>query len=364
MAAGEVRATRQRASWWAHQDWLLAVALAFFVGLCVWFARAIADFISPSTGTFAAPSLVGETLGDALTTAQHAKLHAVVVSHQPSDRYPRDLVMQQDPADGTMVRAGRQLSLVISSGVQIFSMPDLRYESMREVGLALARFKLVLGKTRYVESEDAEPNHVAAQYPPPLSSVRVGTVVNFDLSKGGHARMKTPSFTGLSVEEARDIAAQQHVRLGQIVWTPFGTWGPPRGYIVRQSPDAGTQIDPSFDQVSLQVSAGPGQAGYLVRQVHATAIVPDEPDRGGKSLNVRVQVRDETGEWNVFNGFAEPRQKLDFNLTVVGTSELELYVDNELLSSRRIGNEPVQAQKKPGQTPAGGGVEGPRAPIP
>ena len=50
--------------------------------------------------------------------------------------------MRQDPPQGAQVREGRQISLVVSSGVQIFAMPDLRYESMREVGLDLSHAKL------------------------------------------------------------------------------------------------------------------------------------------------------------------------------------------------------------------------------
>jgi serine/threonine-protein kinase len=321
------------------------VALAFFVGVSVWFARSIQDFFAPSTATITTPTLVGQTLSDAMTSAERAKLHAVVVSHQPSDRYPKDLVMRQDPSPGTTVRAGRQISLVISSGVQIFAMPDLRYETTRELGLDLTRYKLLPGKTRYVDSDEVPAGRVVNQDPAPLSSVRVGTTVNVDLSKGGRTRLKVPNFEGLSIEEARDIARQQRIRIGQIVWTPFGRWGPPRGAIVRQNPGAGAQIDAS-DEVSLQVSAGPREAGYLVRQVHATATVPDSPDADGKPATVRVQVRDETGEWNVYDAYAQPHQKLDFNLTVIGTAELDVYVNGELLSSSRLGEEPPMQEKQ------------------
>ena len=341
----EERPVKPRRSRLASQDWYFAVALALFVGVTVWFARSIQDFLQPSNATLTTPTLVGQTLNDAMQSASRAKLLAVVVSHQPSDRYPKDLVMRQDPAPGTVVREGRQISLVVSSGVQIFSMPDLRYETMREVGLDLTRFKLLPGKTRYVDSDEVPPNLVVAQDPAPLSSVRVGTVVNLDVSKGGRQRLKVPRFEGLSIEEARSMASDQHIRLGQVVWTPFGRWGPPRGAIVRQNPAAGTAID-SSEAVSLQVCAGPREAGYLVRQVHATATVPDDADADGKPAAVRIQVRDATGEWNVYDAYAQPHQKLDFNLTVIGTAELDVYVNGELLSSSRLGEEPPAQEKQ------------------
>jgi beta-lactam-binding protein with PASTA domain len=125
--------------------------------------------------------------------------------------------------------------------------------------------------------------------------------------------------------------------LGQVVWTPFGPDGPARGTVVRQSPAAGTNIDP-FTLTSLQVSAGPTEYGYLVRQVHVTAAIPLRDD----TAHVRMQVRDDTGTWNVYDGYAQGGAKLDLTVTAIGTAELDTYVNNELLDVTTIGKEPPQ----------------------
>jgi len=340
--------------WWARQDWWFAVALAFFVGVTVWFGRAIQDFLTPPAKTIAAPALVGETLSDAVGTAQSLRLTTTVVQRTPSDRYPRDVVMRQDPVAGAQVRQGRRISLVVSNGVQIFPMPDLRYESRRELGLDLSHYKLQLGKVKIVQSEEVPSEAVVAQDPPPLTSVRAGSIVNVDIAKGGPETIKVPQFVGKTIDEARADAAKSRVHFGQIVWTPFGRYGPPRGDIVAQRPGAGSEIG-SFQAVSVQVSAGPREAGYLVRQVHATATVPqDAAAQDGKSPSVRVEVHDETGTWDVYNAYAEPKQKLDFNLTVVGTAELNIFVNNELIDSTKLGVEPpVQESQKLGPPPKG-----------
>jgi beta-lactam-binding protein with PASTA domain len=339
------------ARWVTHQDWFFAIALAFFVGVVVWFGRAIVDFVQPSAKELTVPTLVGQTLPDAMHSADRARLQAVVIARQPSDRYPKDLVIRQDPPAGADVREGRQISLVVSTGVQIYPMPDLRYETLREVNLDLSHYKLILGRVRQVDSFEVPANRVASQDPPPLSSVRVGTVVNVDFSKGSQQNVKVPNFVGLTIDEARDRAQHQRIRLGQVVWTPFGRWGPPRGAIVRQSPYAGASIDLA-ETVSLQVSAGPREAGYLIRQVHATATVPENQDGSTKAVAVRLEVRDETGSWNVYNAFAQPKQRLDLNLTVVGTAELDMYVNNELLNSTKLGAEPEVQEKQMLEPPA------------
>lgn len=337
----------RRRGWWYERDWFFAVALATFVGTTVWFGGAIRDFFAPASTSITVPALTGQTSADAVASAERAKLRAVIVERAASDRYPADVVMRQDPSAGTEVRAGRQISLAVSTGLQIFSMPDLRYEDLREVNLDLAHDKLQLGKVKTVASDEVPANRVVAQDPVPLTAVRVGTVVNVDFSKGGPPAIKVPAFKGMSIESARDLAARAHVVLGQVVWTPFGEGGPAHGIVVRQNPDANASIDPS-QAVSLQVSAGPGVAGYIVRQVHAVATVPSPQDGSERAQRVRIEVRDETGRWNVYDAYAQPKQKLDFNLTVVGTSELDVYVDNELISSTKLGVEPSDRRHSKG----------------
>ena len=342
----------KRRSWAARQDWYFAVALALFVGVGVWFSRAITDFFAPAQKTVSIPALVGQTLSDAIKSADRAHFKVAVLRRTPSDQYPKDVVMRQSPSAGAQVREGRQVSLVVSTGVQIFAMPDLRYESLREVGLDLSHAKLVLGKTKLVASDEVPGGHVVAQDPPPLSSVREGSTVTIEIAKGGAQTIRVPTFAHLTVDEARDAAKGSHVHLGQIVWTPFGRYGPARGIVVAQKPAAGSEIDGS-QLVSLQVSAGPRESGYIVRQVHAVVTVPeDAASQGEKSPIARIQVRDETGTWNAYNAYAQPKQRLDFNLTVVGTAELDVFVNEELISSTKLGREPaMQEQQKLGPDP-------------
>lgn len=330
-----------------NRDWLFALSLALAVGVVVWFGRSVKDFFAPTIADVLVPSFSGQSVNDASAEADRLKLHATVVANQASDRFPKDVVMGQKPDPGSHVREGREISLVVSTGVTIFPMPDLRYESLREANLALDRNKLQLVKTNVVPNDDVLANHVLAQDPAPLTSVREGTKVTLTLSKGPPSAVRVPNFVGEFIDDARADAARNKVHLGQIVWTPFGSDGPPRGEVRRQNPAPNALVDP-FTPVSLQVSAGPGEYGYLIRQVHATATVPARDS----AANVRMEVHDETGTWNVYNGYAQGGQKLDFNLTVVGKSELDTYVNNELLSQVTLGVEPPRPTPTPARKPA------------
>jgi eukaryotic-like serine/threonine-protein kinase len=330
---------RRRINELLDRDWQLAIALALAVGVLVWFGRSINDFFSPAAAGVMVPAMIGQTENDAINESNTLKLKGVVIDRQPSDQFPKDVVMGQIPAAGAHVREGRQVSLIVSRGVNIFAMPDLRNETLRQVKLDLARLHLSLADTKVVPNDDLPANSVVSQDPPPLTSVREGSQVSLQLSKGPPLTIRVPSFVDLQLDDARALAAATKTHLGQIVWTPFGAQGPPRGTVIRQLPGANQLIDP-FDPVSLQVSAGPQEYGRLVREVHATVTVPQQDGSAG----VRVEVRDETGTWVAYDGFAQGGQKLDLTVTAVGTAELDTYINNELLNQTKLGVEPPHTE--------------------
>ncbi len=60
--------------------------------------------------------------GECARVRAHARALQVIAT-QPSDRFPKDVVMSQQPAAGSRVREGRQVSLVVSTGVRSSRCP-------------------------------------------------------------------------------------------------------------------------------------------------------------------------------------------------------------------------------------------------
>jgi beta-lactam-binding protein with PASTA domain len=327
--------------------------LVLFVALVMWFGREIYDFMIPSSATVTVPSFVGETLNDADAEVSRLKLTSNVVDHVTSDRYPKGVVISQRPDAGTEVRAGRQISFVVSDGIIARLMPDLRYQSMREVQLDLSRARLQLGKVTYERSDVVPEDHVIAQAPAPLTGTHEGDTVTLLMSAGGQGNLHVPDFVGQSIDGARSLAASSGIKIGQIVWTPLGRDGPAHGIVARQVPAAGTRIA-SYDPVSLDVSAGPNESGYLIHQAHVLVSVPEAGDvTDASQLDVRLTLTDATGKYDVYNAYSAPGQKLDFTITAVGTSVLDMYVDNALVGETRIGTEPSKVYgAKPSASPS------------
>jgi len=326
-----------------------------FVAVVTWFGHQIYDFLFPSSATVTLPSFVGQTLTDANAEIERLKLNSAVVDHTTSDRYPKGVVIMQRPEAGGQVRQGRQISFVVSDGIVARLMPDLRYQSMREVQLDLSRAHLQQGRIAYARSDVVPEGHVISQNPAPLVNVHQGDVVTLVVSRGGRANVIVPGFVGLTIDQARQLASDAGLKIGQIVWTPLGRDGPPHGMVARQVPAPKAKIA-SYDPVALQVSAGPNESGYILRQVHVLVSVPapesTDDTQGGQQLDVRLALTDATGTYDLYHAFAEPGQKLDFNVTALGTSVLDMYVNNALVSEERLGTEPPHTYGSPGPSPS------------
>ncbi len=336
------------------RDWVFPIVLAAFVAVLVWFGRDIHDFLLPPSDAVTVPSFVGQTLGDATSAAEQIHLTGAVIDHATSDRYPTGVVMTQRPEAGTKVRAGRQISFVVSNGIIARLMPDLRYQSMREVNLDLTRTHLQIGKITSSKSDIVPDGHVIEQDPAPLSNVSEGDKVDLVLSKGGAKILKVPNFVGLGVDDARALAAKYGITLGQLVWTPLGGGAPAHGTIARQAIPAGTRVNP-YDAISLQVSAGPHESGYILRQVRILASVP-VPDgiKAGDAVKVVLRVTDATGTYDAYRAFAQPGQKFDFTVSALGSSVVDMFVNDVLVGESRLGNEPgavYDEKPKPSPTP-------------
>jgi beta-lactam-binding protein with PASTA domain len=310
----------------------------------------------PPSDTVTLPSFVGQTLTDANAEVERLKLSSAVIDHATSDRYPKNVVTGQRPDPGTAVREGRQVSFIVSDGIVARLMPDMRYQSMREVSLDLAHARLKLGKISYAKSELIPDGHVIAQDPAPLSNVSEGDTVNLLVSKGGQTILHVPNFVGLSIDDARALADKDGIKLGQVVWTPLGSGGPAHGIVARQMPPPNARVA-SFDQVSLQVSAGAYESGRIIRQAHLLVSVPvPENVPNGEQLDVRLVVTDATGRYDLYHAFAEPGQKFDFTVTAIGTSVVDMFVNGTLVGETRLGNEPAAIYAdKPSPSPSPGG---------
>jgi N-acetylmuramoyl-L-alanine amidase len=135
-----------------------------------------------SVSEVTAPRLVGVKLGEAKTTAASERLE-VVVAERRFSVLPQDTVIEQSPAQGTKLRRGDSVTVVISAGTEEFAMPDVTGN-----GLLLAKGILEgKGLELRVEAEPSEQpsDTVLATNPSPGVMVRTGSIVRVTVASQG-----------------------------------------------------------------------------------------------------------------------------------------------------------------------------------
>ena len=166
---------------------------------------------------------------------------------------PAGIVTGQSPSEGTELRAGEVVQLILSLGPRVIEMPDVQLQPFPEV-------ESLLRETHSFDLQIAEEHHdtvpegdVLAQSPPAGSPVEEGSVVALTLSLGIE-QVDVPDMVGGTVEDA--TAALEAVRLSPTVTEEWSDQYPGRGTVIAQAVAPAERVD-ALTQVPLVVSRGP-----------------------------------------------------------------------------------------------------------
>jgi serine/threonine-protein kinase len=236
---------RRRRSFW---PWLLALVLLVAAGIAgVYAYQQIQDELNASK-----PVTVGRYEGlreaDAVREIENAGLEADV-RRRPHPSAQETFVYDQDPSEGQRIEKGNSVTIFVSAGKPMTTVPDVRGKSRDEASAMLARAGLE-PNVRELNSEK-EINTVIAQDPGPGERVVRGSRVRINVSKGP-AQVAVPPVVGKPFEQAsselqgRNFAvARRDVDSNE-----------PAGTVLAQDPQANT-LAPKGSTVTLTVSKGP-----------------------------------------------------------------------------------------------------------
>ncbi|MGC4973288.1 Stk1 family PASTA domain-containing Ser/Thr kinase [Streptomyces sp. DT199] len=158
--------------------------------------------ISDGPETVRVPALAGRKLEEARDQLRRDGLEPGMVTRKFSDDVPRGSVISARPADGTKVRAGTAVALVVSKGSPI-DIPDVTGSDEAEARSELTEAGLeVKIATERVNSSEYDKGQVVRQTPKPGGTAAEGDTVTLTLSKGPEM-IEVPDVVGDSVDDAR-----------------------------------------------------------------------------------------------------------------------------------------------------------------
>jgi serine/threonine-protein kinase len=139
-------------------------------------------FVAREPTTIAVPDLTGMTLGQAKTALQNAGLDLGSATQGPSNDYASGLIFQQTPAAGDAVPKGTLVDVVVSTGPEMVTVPDVSTQCL-SIGGARNALKNV-GLVAQLSSDTAPANpacpnlsRIVAQDPQAGTQVPFGSTV-------------------------------------------------------------------------------------------------------------------------------------------------------------------------------------------
>ncbi|WP_181361553.1 Stk1 family PASTA domain-containing Ser/Thr kinase [Streptomyces sp. A244] len=157
--------------------------------------------VSDGPETVRVPALAGQKLAEARSLLKEDGLEPGMVTREFSEDVPRGSVITARPADGTKVRAGTAVALVVSKGARI-DVPDVTGDDEADARAELEEAGLkVKIATERVNSSEYDKGQVVGQTPKSGSTAAEGDTVTLTLSKGPEM-IEVPDVVGDSVDDA------------------------------------------------------------------------------------------------------------------------------------------------------------------
>ncbi|MGW0290367.1 Stk1 family PASTA domain-containing Ser/Thr kinase [Streptomyces tuirus] len=163
---------------------------------------AVGITVSDGPETVRVPALAGQKLDTARGLLKEDGLEPGMVTREFSEDVPRGSVITARPADGTKVRAGTGVALVVSKGAPV-DIPDVTGSDEADARSELTEAGLkVRIATERVTSSEYDKGQVARQSPGSGGPAAEGDTVTLTLSKGPEM-IEVPDVVGDSVDDAR-----------------------------------------------------------------------------------------------------------------------------------------------------------------
>jgi len=144
-------------------------------------SRRVRLWISKGQKKILVPYLEGLPLIQAENILQRFELKVAKVETLLSDSLPPGRVVRTFPDANTPVNKQSGVRIIISKGTQKegFPMPNLFGRNIKEVQKPLLEMGLIIGKIKYVQSENEDEGEIILQSPQPEVSVSSGDTITF-----------------------------------------------------------------------------------------------------------------------------------------------------------------------------------------
>ncbi|MCD7731866.1 MAG: Stk1 family PASTA domain-containing Ser/Thr kinase [Oscillospiraceae bacterium] len=183
-----------------------------------------------SSNDYTMPNLIGLNYYEARSLYSEIQL---VASEEYSSEYESGIIMEQEKAEGRIVKVGDAIKVTVSKGTRTVTIPDVVNYHYSSAYAALTGESLTVQRVE-IESDDISSGYVVKTDPVAYSTVEEGTTVKVYVSIGPSTEDTTvPSLVGKTASEAQSLLEDNYLV--------------PKTQYVESSEEAGTVIDQSVE---------------------------------------------------------------------------------------------------------------------
>jgi beta-lactam-binding protein with PASTA domain len=191
------------------------------------------------------PEVREKNLEQALVDLQERNLYGIIRLRYTSDPTLQGKVVEQEPAAGTLVRAGKEIELVVSRGAVVDRVGEYVGRPLEEVRQELQALFTTFDELLQIDDvsyvfDSAPVGTILEQSPEAGTELSGPTQLDLVVSRGPDVeRFELPSLVGLEYEEAIQLLADENM---PFVFTRASAEDGDPGFVVGQSPPPGTEV--------------------------------------------------------------------------------------------------------------------------
>ena len=255
-----------------------ACVLVAIVALIIFFTA-----LNQPPGSFRLYNLVGQNYNEVLDNPAYDQVELEISSTEPSDEYDEGIIISQEPRANTSVRQGSVVRVVVSSGLRMYTVPDVAGKTQEQAEQELTNAGFV--PTVVQQSDDTVPaGQVISTSPAGNEEAKKGSTVTIYLSTGSR-NLSTLTTVPRVVGMTRSQAEQELRNFDLSASFTEVDSTRPAGEVISQNYEEGARVAEGTT-ITLEVSSGNAPQ----QTVNCSVNVGDTSQYASRDYTVSVSV--------------------------------------------------------------------------
>ena len=271
------------------------------------------------------PDVTGKTVVEAQNILAKAKL-GYTIDEEYNIKVAPGTVISQNPGAKRMVKEGRKITLVVSKGVELGDVPNLKGKRLTEAKAMLKSSRFELGRVSYRYVSGSPEETILEQSVAPPAKLPIGTKLDVVINIKSD-QVVLPDLVGLNSTSAKNKLNDLGLVLGKVNMVVSKE---PDNTVIEMNPaskevvNVGTVVDITVAK-NVETSK-PQQSQYV------EFIVP----AGSDHQEIKIVVVDDAGSRVVYNNAHKPGVRLRQQIEGTGNIRVQFYSNDKLVEERSL----------------------------